>query len=166
MQYYDSKKHYRFHRLTTATRWDKYKKKKLVVTQLDHTSDDYTLNLSGEAEADDDFPIKFVEMGYWPYKGSFFWFVKGSLFLKNDNDATTDDPCDATFLSNNAGATRCDRSDRNKIKDPCDRNTPLFATGATLNHKKYAVSTDDSITNYAVAFETVFDSIFVVFSAE
>ena len=36
MQYFGGKQHYSFHRLTTATRWDKYKKKKLVVTQLDH----------------------------------------------------------------------------------------------------------------------------------
>jgi len=161
-----SKKYYSFSRLQTATRWDPVKEEKLVLTQVDHTSDEYSANLNG----DDDIPIKHVEIGFWPLKGSFFYFVKGKLFLKHDPTADMTDTCDPATLAANSALNRCDNS---SLKDPCARDTPLFlnstkvgSTPVVLRHHSIQVSTSSSNTNYAVTFETVFDSLFVVFSGE
>jgi hypothetical protein len=72
----------------------------------------------------DDFPIHHIEIGYWPLKGSFFYFVKGKLYLKHDPSADKTDTCDPTYLAANSAIGRCDRS---TLKDPCARTTPLFA---------------------------------------
>ena len=69
----NSKKYYQFSRLQTAARWDPILKVKKVVTQVDHSSDVYEVPQNNV----EDFPIKHVEFGYWPLKGSFFYFVKG-----------------------------------------------------------------------------------------
>jgi len=63
-------KFYNFMRLQTAVRWDPILKEKKVVTQIDHTSDEYTVPLN----ADKDLPMRHIEIGYWPLKGSFFYF--------------------------------------------------------------------------------------------
>lgn len=76
-------------------------------------------------------PLYHVEMGYWPFKGSFFWFNRGSLYLKHDSNADMTDACEDP---NN----RCDFS---AVKDPCSRDTPLFNTGSTMQSKGYTVST-------------------------
>ena len=56
---------------------------------------------------------------------------------------------------------RCDRA---ADTDPCARDTPLFPTGgAGPVHVDYGVATNTLDTNHAVAFEVVFDSIFVIF---
>ena len=166
-------KYYRFMRLMTAVRWDPILKVKKVVTQRDHISDEYTKPLSDtDATHYEDFPIKNIEFGYWPHKGSFFWFVKGRLYLKHDPNADMRDPCDPKTLSVETTWNQCDRS---VLTDPCHRDYPLFlnSTGkrpngsnnptTTLMHASYAVSSNTNNNNHAVAFDTVFDSIFVVF---
>jgi len=68
-------------------------------------------------------------MSYWPLKGSFFWFVNGYMHLKHDGQADMTDTCNKDTLSANPKLNRCDRS---SLKDPCARDTPLFAAGTSL----------------------------------
>lgn len=94
-------------------------------------------------------------MGYWPHKGSFFYFNQGSITLWYDSSADRTDTC----------ANDQDRCYTSALVDPCARDTPLFKSVVPA-YKSYIVSTSNSDTNHAIAFEIVFDSIFVVFSAE
>lgn len=99
-------------------------------------------------------------MGYWPLKGSFFWFNNGYMHLKHDAAADMRDTCDKITLSGDPALNRCDRS---SLKDPCARDTPLFANGTPLAHYSYQVSSSTSDSNYAISYEAVFDSMFVIF---
>ena len=67
---------YVFSRLTTAVRWDPVLKYKKVVTQEDHTSQVYTAALDSDEDRSD-IPDYYVEMGWWPQMGSFFYFNRG-----------------------------------------------------------------------------------------
>lgn len=149
-------KFYTFIRLQTAVMWDPIKKLKLVVTQQDHVSDTYSRSLTGGSRENNDFPVYQIEMGYWPHKGSFFWFNKGNLYLKHDAQADMTDTCD------NSDA-RCDRS---SVRDVCSRDTPLFPNGEAIAHSYVEVSTNTANRNYALAYDVVFDSIFVIFNNE
>ena len=76
--------------------------------------------------------------------------------MKHDPSAYLTDTCDND-------TKRCDRA---SDTDPCARDTPLFPNGgAAPIHVDYAVSSNNVDTNHAVAFEVVFDSIFVVFGS-
>ena len=162
-------KRYRFSRLRTAIMWDPILKQKLVVTQEDYTSHDFEETL-GTDTTDNDFPLKAVEFGYWPQKGAFFYFSKGYVFFKQDPAAYTIDTCGVEFEN------FCDRS---SDISHCERDEPLFkgtwdtATQswidkdqATLNHHSMVVSSNTADDNYAITFDVVFDSIFVVFENE
>ena len=108
-------------------------------------------------------------MGYWPHKGSFFFFDKGYIYLFQDVDADTQDYCecpDATSSNDDCVNTEnlCDTS---KAKDPCAIATPLFASGTTPLIHKLQVDTSTNggwNVNHVLTFEIVFDSIFVVFT--
>ena len=65
-----------------------------MVTQIDFESTIYEKAIDSEK----DLPIKHVEIGYWPLKGAFFYFVKGHILLKHDTTADTTDTCDPETL--------------------------------------------------------------------
>lgn len=92
-------------------------------------------------------------MGYWPHKGSFFWFNKGNMYLKHDATADMTDTCDNSV-------SRCDRSSN---VDVCSRDTPLFPTGSAIAHHYVAIDSNTNNRNYALAYDIVFDSVFVIF---
>jgi len=120
---------YTFIRLTTAVMWDPILGKKLVVTQQDHKSEKFTQALTSSTTL----PLYHTDMGYWPYKGSFFYFVKGSIYLFHDDQADMTDTCDFSD----------DRCDNSALKDPCSRDTPLFNNADPLTNfqtKSYSIS--------------------------
>ena len=98
-------------------------------------------------------PSYHTEMGYWPHKGSFFFFLEGKITLMHDSTADMTDTCDDDV----------DRCYTSALVNPCARDTPLFAAGVMPIIQKYTVSTNSNALNHAIAFEVVFDSIFVVF---
>ena len=118
--------YFHFIRLTTAVMWDPILRKKLVVTQQDFVSDTYTKTLTNTISL----PIYHSDMGYWPFKGSFFYFVKGTVYFLHDPLADMTDTC-------NFSDDRCDNSG---LVDPCARDTPLFNTGTTWETYSYLAS--------------------------
>ena len=50
--------------------------------------------------------------------------------------------------------------------DPCARDTPLMASGTTPLFHSLQVASNTQDSNHAIAFEIVFDSIFVIFNNE
>jgi hypothetical protein len=107
-------------------------------------------------------PTYHTEMGYWPRIGSFFFFLEGSLTLMHDSNSVIPDSCEDDV----------DRCYTSHQVDPCARDTPLFINsvldptngGVDPIVVKYTVSTNSNSENHAIAFEVVFDSIFVVFN--
>ena len=75
-------------------------------------------------------------MGYWPFKGAFFYFNKGYIYLIHDPNADTQDWCECppdNFDITTTPSTLCEatlnRCDTSRMVDPCHRDNPLFATG-------------------------------------
>ena len=103
-------------------------------------------------------PSYHTEMGYWPHKGSFFFFLEGKITLMHDSTADMTDTCDDDV----------DRCYTSALVDPCARDTPLFgnSNGVGLAIIRKTVSTNTNAANHAIAFEVVFDSIFVVFDLQ
>ena len=166
-------KYYNFHRLQTAIRWDPVLKYKKVITQVDHDSDEHSVSL-GSSNLLSDIPMYHVEMGYWPHKGSFFYFNRAYMWLIHDPNADMTDFCMCPpdgYVDVGSPADTCEatenRCDTSRMIDPCARDTPLFATGVTPLFNQVQVSTsNNNNNNHAIAFEIVFDSIFVIFNQE
>ena len=165
-------RYYVFSRIQTAVRWDPILKVKKVVTQEDHTSDRFSRSM-GTNVNQSDLPDYYVEMGWWPQKGSFFYFNRGFIHLKHDPDADMQDYCECppedfdadTMTATTTCEATLNRCDTSQMVDPCARDTPLFASGGSgLEHEVLRVAASTSATVHAVAWEVVFDSIFVVFS--
>lgn len=78
------------------------------------------------------------------------------MYIKHDAAADMQDTCDNSV-------NRCDRSGN---VDPCARDTPLFATGTAIAHHYVAIDDDTNKKNFALAWEVVFDSVFVIFARD
>lgn len=62
-----------------------------------------------------------------------------------------------------------DRCDNSALKDPCSRETPLFNNADPLTQfltASYAVSTQSNDDTNVIAFEAVFDSLFIIWKGQ